>query len=138
MKKLIAILLVLTLLVCFGTTVFADNEGIAVCSTMVQNIGVKLTFEDGEAKMTANYMGFEGMVEGAHVVFTLQKQGWLWFIWDDVARWINIELTGTSASRTIPYPLDSTGNYKLIVEFTFYNSAGETEVQTREIEAAYN
>ena len=137
MKKLVAILLVLTLSICFGTTVFADNDGIALCSSMVLNMGAELKFENGVAKMTADYTGIDGMVEGAHVVFTLQKQGWLWFIWDDVARWVDIELTGTSAARTISYPVDSTGNYKLIVEFTFYNSQGQTEQMTRETEASY-
>lgn len=139
MKKLTAILLILSLLVCFGTTVFAENDGIAICSTMVLNTRVALSFtDDGRAKMTAQYTGFEGLVEGAHVVFKLQKQGWLWFIWDDVANWIDIELTGTYASRSIEsFVLESTGNYKLIVYFTFYNSAGETEELTLETEATY-
>ena len=138
MKKLTAILLILSLLACFGITVFAENDGVSLCSTMVMNIIIDLDFtDDGRARMTAKYTGFEGRVEGAHVVFTLQKQGWLWFIWDDIARWSDIEMTGTNASRTISYPLESGGNYKLIVDFTFYNSAGETEQLRVECEASY-
>ena len=138
MKKLTAILLILSLLACFGITVFAENDGVSLCSTMVMHTIVNLSFtEDGWARMTAEYEGFADRVEGAHVVFTLQKQGWLWFIWDDIARWSDIEMTGTNASRTISYPLESGGNYKLIVDFTFYNSAGETEQLRVECEASY-
>ena len=134
MKKLIYVLMVVIILYSIACPVLAalpeeitplyNNTEYASCALSISS--------SGNATVTLNYKGIDGVTTGATVETYIQKKT-LGLVWTTVNigqpnnKWVD---TVTGVSPTIRHyaQLDSTGTYRAVAKFTISGTGGSADV----------
>ncbi|MEA4831412.1 MAG: hypothetical protein VB118_02190 [Oscillospiraceae bacterium] len=137
-RKIGFLLMVVTLLLCTITPVFAAGADCTAVSSpicMLANVSdaitVFLIVDTNNAVVNAYYCGYPGITTNGTIEIKLQKKFLFW--WTDVNNgqpnntWTDT-FTGYDGSVSHSLRLSQTGEYRALVTYTVYGSGGETDV----------
>ena len=132
MKK-ISLMLVLCIILSFGTNIVASAEEYTVTPRYNNLIYADCTFtiENDEAIATVIISGYAGIISNASVNVKLEKRALLGLIWNDVEEW-NSSSSDASAFFEFRKAVGS-GTYRCTFEITVEGSGGSADVITEEI-----
>lgn len=137
MKKILSIILCAILLVCgFETLALASggDDGIMPCYNNASSTNSNFYVADGNAVISASYVGFPGVTTGAKITVQLQKRNLLVF-WKDVTSWENVSYE-YSGVFTYSHPVSS-GTYRVRIRYEISGSGGAVDVVEEELKASY-
>ena len=136
MKRKICLILscILVLVAIIPTSIFASNASLYSNNTMRNNTLFSIT-DSGEARVTYQYVGYEGITTGAEITIKIEKRNFLIF-WTDVVE-ETIVVAGESYDGTYGYQLSKTGTYKCTVTYRVSGTGGTDDVITFEDTKTY-
>ena len=137
MKKILSIILCAILLVGgFETLALASggDDGIMPCYNNASSTNSNFYVADGNAVISASYVGFPGVTTGARITIQLQKRNLLVF-WKDVTDWEDIS-DNADATFVHTYPVSS-GTYRVRIRYEIRGSGGAVDVVEEELKASY-
>ena len=133
-KRIISLLLVLSMVFSCGVTAFAEAEAITprYDNSYNENSNFAIT-ESGMAIVSIGYSGYVSETPSVRITTTLQKRSLLVF-WSDVTEWVDVS-TKSSDNFSHSYSVED-GTYRVKIRFEFSGVSGETDVIEREHKAS--
>ncbi len=136
MKKLVSVLLCLTIFFTTAITVYAENV-----QTFSNNVSITSTTfsisSSGKATVNNTYSGITGTTKSAKIATKVQKKFGLIWITVDGGKWTDTS-TATNFSQSHSVQLSKTGTYRAHVEFTISGTGGSDDKITKKIEKVYS
>ena len=124
-RRMGIILLIVLILVCsFSTSVFASNISLYNNNTSLVNSNFDIT-EDGEAIVSARYIGYVGVTTGATINIKIERRTFLFF-WSDVISEEYV-ITSDRCMEEFRYQLEKTGTYKCTIDYVISGTAGDDD-----------
>ena len=132
MKK-VSLVLILCLLLSFGTSIVASAEeyGINPRYNNLNSVHCNFSIANDIAIATVNVTGFSGVVSRIVVNAKLEKRALLGLIWSDVNEW-NVSSYNSSDDFTFTESVSS-GTYRCSFEITVEGNGGSADVITDQI-----
>ena len=123
MKRKLCLILscILLLAAVIPTSVFASDVSLYNNNTMRNNTSFSIT-DSGEARVSYQYVGYEGITTGAEITIKIEKRNFLFF-WTDVVE-ETIVIAGESYIGMYKYQLSKTGTYKCTVTYRVSGTGG--------------
>lgn len=136
MKRKLCLILscILLLAAVIPTSVFASDVSLYNNNTMRNNTSFSIT-DSGEARVSYQYVGYEGITTGAEITIKIEKRNFLFF-WTDVVE-ETIVIAGESYIGMYKYQLSKTGTYKCTVTYRVSGAGGADDVITFEDTQTY-
>lgn len=136
MKKLIAMFLCLVTLLIATFPAYASD--ITTYSNNIYTTDTSFSISSsGNASVSNNYIGKQGLVTKGTIVTKVQKKFGLIWITVDGGKWTDTS-TATSFSQSHSVQLKSTGTYRAHVEFTISGTGGSDDKITKNVEKTYS
>ena len=134
-RKFCLILSCIVLLVAIiPISVFASDVSLYNNNTMRNNTSFSIT-DSGEARVSYQYVGYEGITTGAEITIKIEKRNFLIF-WTDVVE-ETVIVTGENYDGAYRYQLAKTGTYKCTVTYRVSGTGGADDVITFEDTKTY-
>ena len=134
MKKTLAITFVIIFCFLMIVPVAATESGVMPRYNNVfkENTYFYIT-SGGEAQVTLNFVGYEGVTTGATITSKIQKKTLWW--WSDVdgASWTD-EVSGYQFATVHYFNLSKSATYRLVYEYQIRGAGGATDVISGELE----
>ncbi len=136
MKKLVSVLLCLTVILTTAITVYAENV-----QTFSNNVSITSTTfsisSSGKATVNNTYSGITGTTKSAKIETKIQKKFGLIWITVDGGKWTDTS-TATNFSKSHSVQLSKTGTYRAHVVFTVSGTGGSDDKITKNVEKVYS
>lgn len=136
MKKLVSVLLCLTVFFTTAITVYAENV-----QTFSNNVSITSTTfsisSSGKATVNNTYSGITGTTKSAKIETKIQKKFALIWITVDGGKWTDTS-TATNFSKSHSVQLSKTGTYRAHVVFTVSGTGGSDDKITKNVEKVYS
>ena len=136
MKRKICLILscIMLLVAIIPIYVFADNISLYTNHTMSTYTLFQIT-DSGEARVTYEFDGYEGITAGAVITIKIEKRNLLFF-WNEVVEDCFV-VAGVSGDGCRGYQLTSKGTYRCTVTYRVSGTTGVDDLITFEDTATY-
>ena len=133
-RKLCIILICVMMMAIIPKSVFASDISLFNNNTAMDSTTFTIT-ASGEARVSYEYDGYEGITTGAEITIKIEKRNFLFF-WTDIVE-ETIVITGESYTGMYKYQLSKTGTYKCTVTYRVSGTGGADDVITFEDTKTY-
>lgn len=136
MKKIIAIILSVVVVLSVTITAFADD--ILVYSNNVSSTSTSFTISSsGKATVSNNYTGRSGVTKSATITTKVQKKVGLIWVTVSGGSWTDTS-TAINYSKNHSVQLSSKGTYRAYVKFVISGIGGSDDEITKKLEKTYS